>query len=138
MPLPYWMANRGGLPSKLRRRANGIRVAELRRDLPPAFAWLPDEAVPEAWTAWALLRRGYSLRHVTELLELPDSITDELVAALPVEPTPTGLRRLVRHDRGYRVGGTNRSSESPAVTGGNDSNGGTSPVDGTEDAGAPQ
>lgn len=84
----YWLANRGGLyHRRVRRQAMQTPASELRRDLPPELAVLPDGYIPEAWVAWQLLRRGKTLADVIRLLELPTEISDAVHDAYRRQPS---------------------------------------------------
>jgi hypothetical protein len=83
MPMPYWITNRGGLHSEIHHRSLSTTAEELREDLPPDLARLPDAAITEAWVAWQLLRHHRTLAEVTRLLDLDDETRALLARHFP-------------------------------------------------------
>lgn len=84
MPMPYWITNRGGLHGEVHHKSLLTPLEELRRDLPPDLATLPDGAVPDIWAAWQLLQHGHPLDEIARLFEF-DNQTCRLLA-LHVRP----------------------------------------------------
>lgn len=72
MPMPYWIANRGGLHGEVHHQSLSTPLEELRRDLPPDLAALPDALIPDIWAARQLLFHGHTLDEVTRLFEFDD------------------------------------------------------------------
>lgn len=79
MPMPYWITNHGGLHADVHHHSLSTPLHELRRDLPPDLAALPDAAIPDVWAAWQLLRHGHPLDEVARLFEFDDQ-TRQLLA----------------------------------------------------------
>ena len=86
MPMPYWLANKGGLHAEVHRRATTTPVATLRRELPGQLAELADAEIPDAYAAWMLVQHGHPVNEVTGLLELDADTADALRAAAAAHP----------------------------------------------------
>ena len=79
--MPYWIANRGGVHNRARERTDAAPVDDLRRDLPPELASLPDEAVAQVWVVWELLRIGRPVDWAAKMVGLPVDLRLRVAAA---------------------------------------------------------
>ncbi len=98
MPMPYWMANRGGLFSDIHTHATSTPISELRRCLPPSLAAFPDDVIPDLAAAWALVQHGHSVDDVDAWFEL-GPVLRAAVAAARSRTSPGSQREGRRRDR---------------------------------------
>jgi hypothetical protein len=63
---------------------------DLRAQLPVEFRNSPDREIAQLWVAWDAARHGHPVAYLTDTLEVPPEIAEQLVSLVGHGPTDGG------------------------------------------------